>query len=88
MEVRKNLIHNGFHRPVSLQPLEEALIPEPAQLPVAQLPGSGLYVPHRLHLHSTQPSALVQSTVKHPNSKEGCGHAATMLTHHVGSSDV
>ena len=51
VEVSNDLVYNGAHRPVSLQPLEEALISEPAQLPMAQLPGSYLYIPHHLHLH-------------------------------------
>ena len=50
--VSNNLIHNRVHRPISLQPLEEALVPEPAQLPVAQLPGSCLHVPHHLNLQA------------------------------------
>ena len=35
--VSDDVIHNGANRVVPLQPLEQALITEPAQLPVAQL---------------------------------------------------
>ena len=51
VKVSNDLVYNGAHRSVSLQPLEESLISEPAQLPMAQLPGSYLYIAHHLHLH-------------------------------------
>ena len=53
VKVSNDLVYNGAHRSVSLQPLEEALISEPTQLPMAQLPGSYLYIAHHLHLHRT-----------------------------------
>ena len=49
-KVSNDLIHNRAHWPISLQPLEETLVPEPAQLSVAQLPRSCLDVPHHLNL--------------------------------------
>ena len=65
--VSNNLIHDRVRWPIPLQPLKEALVPEPAQLPVAQLPGSCLNVPHHLNLqaggtvsqYSTSPRAQI-----------------------------
>ena len=93
MEVRKDLIHNRGHSPVPLQPLEEALIPEPAELPVTQLPGSRLYIPHHLHLHIMPSSVLVHhvSAVKHASlhPRRDVGHASAVAqTRQVGSIDM
>ena len=51
--VSDDVIHNGADRAVPLQPLEQALITEPAQLPVAQLARSCLHIPHQLLLHNS-----------------------------------
>jgi len=63
VEVSDDLVYNGSHRPLSFQPLVEALVSEPAQLPMAQLPGSYLYIPHHLHLHRIRCISVSVNTI-------------------------